>query len=220
MKRSTANKIKGIIGIVLIVAVGFGVFYWEAYGREALIYEEVIVLTKDVQKNTEITEDIIQYVKRDQSAVIEGSLKDPYKVIGKEAKHFIPKNTQIVSNYFDAPNLVLSEEEFIFRIPNDWLKAFPPSIRRKDVAYFYPVDQSRKAPEDFDFSKKDEDAITSAIIAYVKDSANREVTSTSLEDRLDASSNISSVEIIGTLEKIEKLKKYYEDGYQFIIMYQ
>ncbi len=44
------NIIKGIMGLLLIViSVGL-IFYWEVYGRESILYDDVVVLTQEVKK--------------------------------------------------------------------------------------------------------------------------------------------------------------------------
>lgn len=61
--------------------------------------------------------------------------------------------------------------------------------------------------------------IFSTIVSYVKDSANREVVSTSPIDRIDANSTIKDLEIIATKEDIDLLTAIVTGGNKFIIGY-
>lgn len=220
MKRGYFNKLKGLLGIILLAVIGCGIFYWETYGREALIYKDVIVLRDDVNMNVEINKDMLVSVKRDQKSLIDGAITDVYDIIGMESKHFIPKNAQLIKSYFDAPELVLNKDEFIFSIPNDWIKSYPSSLRRKDVVYLYPIDVRKQSIEDFNFDRNLNEAICKVVVAYVKDSANREVQTVGEDNRFDGSSNISSIEIIITMQQMNLLKECRSKGYEFIILYK
>lgn len=56
-------------------------------------------------------------------------------------------------------------------------------------------------------------------VAYVKDGSNKEVVTISLNERLDASSNIENVEIITTLENFQQIENKIKQGGKLIIMY-
>ncbi len=57
-------------------------------------------------------------------------------------------------------------------------------------------------------------------VAYVKDSANREVVSIGELDRLDGSSSIHAVEIITTTEEFSKIEEQINKGAKLILMYK
>ncbi|MBC8386614.1 MAG: hypothetical protein H8E13_00990, partial [Actinobacteria bacterium] len=105
-----------------------------------------------------------------------------------------------------------------------------------DIIYFYPVkipdgkDESKEADgsvrniseEDISVIPEEgrEDYILESVVAYLKDSANREVVTISEEERYDGSSKIASLEIIAELEDISYLKDLAENSYRFIILYK
>lgn len=219
MKKGIWNTLKGVLGVLLLVGVGFGIFYWESYGREQMIYGDVLLLKEDVKERTIITEDLLVIGKRDHKNIIEDAITDPVQVVGLETKHFIPKNSQLVGNYFESPDLVLNEDQFIFRIPNDWLKSYPSTLRRKDRAYFYPVEKER-TEIDLSEVKHLSDSICDMTVAYVKDGGNKEVLSESNDDRLDGSSTVSSIELIATMKEVNLLRYYQKRGFEFIVLYQ
>lgn len=221
------NLLKGFLGIILIVCAIGTIFYWEMYGRESLLYENIVVLTKDVKKNEVITNKIVTYEKREGSNLIQGVIIDENKIIGKAAKGYIPKGVQLVEEYFEDHNLVLDNNEYIFQIPKEWIRAFPSSLRRGDTIYFYEVGQgieNYNATEgEIIINNKqalEEEPITSAIVAYVKDSANREVITLSEKERYDGSSKINEIEIITNIEVVNLLRKSVDNNKLFIIMYQ
>lgn len=221
MKKGFLNTLKGILGIVILCGFGVGLVYWETYGREALIYEDVLTLTKSVQKNTVIEEDMITVIKTESAKMIEGAIVDPKQIIGLETKNYIPAKAQLCSAYFDKANMVMGPNEFIFKIPNDWLATYPTSLRRKDNAVIQAI--GSKSAENNEFiGGLVEGKLFKTTIAYVKDSANKEVTDmvdTEVE-RKDATSNPSSVEIIINQTQLDTMKNYIARGYTFAIVYQ
>lgn len=216
MKKQNFSKIKGILGILLLALTCAGIFYWEFYGREQLTYSTVLVAAEKIEKNEIITKEKVKFVKREEKTLVIGCLKenDSFEILGLEAKHDIPEGTQIVQEYFEAPELVINEEEFIFKIPSDWLISYPTTLRRKDKIYIYPVLES-------DINGEGRKTITEdpieSIVAYVKDATNKEVLGD--QDRINSTAGISSIEIISTLEMVDKLKNYTNNEYSFVILY-
>lgn len=221
------NLIKGFLGIILIIIAVGSIFYWEVYGRENLLYENIVVLTEDVNKNKVITKDMIAYEKREGSHLVKGVILDGNKIIGKASTGYIPKGVQLVDEYFEDHNLVLDNNEYIFQIPTEWVKAFPNSLRRGDKVFFYEVSQGKQnfnATEGEIILKNKEalekEPIASATVAYVKDSANREVITLGDNNRYDGSSKISEIEIVANLEMVNLLRESVNNNKLFIIMYK
>ncbi|MCT4544971.1 MAG: flagella basal body P-ring formation protein FlgA [Vallitalea sp.] len=222
------NFFKGLLGIVLIIiAIGI-IFYWEVHGRENLLYKDIVVLTQEINKNEVITKDMLQYQKREESTLIKEVITKKEIIIGKAANNYIPKGVQLVEKYFEDPCLVLDEDEYIFKIPGEWIMAFPNSLRRGDKIYFYEIDKNRKS-ETIDVDGDipmyieealEEDAIVNTTVAYVKDGANREVVSLSDEERFNGTSRISEIEIITDLEIVNLLRESIKQDKVFIIMYK
>lgn len=226
--RNFFYKLKGLIGIALIIAAIGGIFFWENFGRQAFLYKQIVVLNKDTEKNTVITKDMISLEKRDESLLIPNAVTDPSQIIGLKAKQYIPKGLELSKRFFDKAQMVLKKDEYIAKIPDDWIYAFPQSLRRTDHVFFYPIKSEKEKTEPIAYSNgstftsamnRDLKPLTDATVAYVKDANNREVIDTGIE-RMDGSSNIASIEIITDKQKIDILKIYREAGYGFIIFYQ
>ncbi|QSX04921.1 hypothetical protein JYG23_09475 [Sedimentibacter sp. zth1] len=213
------SRHKKAIGIViLIVAIAFFVF-WEFVGRKQFLYQEVVVLKDDVLKGTQITLDMLSIQKTEIENIVSKPVINASDIVGLEAKHFIPANMQLVSNFFDIPALVLNDEEKIMKIPGDWLHSFPETIRRKDEIYIYAVKVDENKNSIIKNSKDDKLYVFKTVVAYVKDNANREVQSLDTE-RLVGSSVVSEIEIIITESNFRELEKYINAGYEFALMYQ
>lgn len=222
MKKGLMNTLKGLLGLLILVGFGGGIVYWEVYGREALIYKEVLTVVESVPKNTIITTEMLTTIKIEENRLVDGVVTDPQKLIGLESKNYIPKNAQLCLNYFDQSELVLNEGQYIFKLPTDWLKSYPNSLRRKDTAFIYAIIR-----EDVDNpilipGGLPEGKLFETVVAYVKDGTNKEVVNINpkADDRIDASSNPVSIELVVTQTQLETLKKYHNQGYDFIIMYQ
>lgn len=62
-------------------------------------------------------------------------------------------------------------------------------------------------------------SIFKAIVAFVKDGANREVVTLSQVDRIDGSSVVKDIEVIATLEDMKRMEESVRNGHKFVLMY-
>lgn len=228
------RKIKGLIGLILFIVAIVSIYFWESYFRKELTYDDVIVFRDDVPARSLVTLDMLSSIKIETSSIIPGVITDPGAIIGKETKHFIPKNLQLHPEFFDDPEFVLAEDEFITVLPAEWVYAFPSSLRRKDIVYIYLMSNTVGSGVEINpdgFTNFDNDKVISIEVldqpvlyfpvVYVKDRANREVIGVSSKDaRLDGSSQIAEIHIITNLEKLNQLNELYNDGYSFLLMYK
>lgn len=195
---------KRIIGLILIVA-SLGILgFWEFWGRENMMYEKILVFRDDVERNTQITADMVE-VKPVETAAPEAlGEEDLEKILSLETAQFIPANTELHPEYFQDPVFSIGGDSgrYILSIPNAWLQSYPQTLRRGDEVFFYC----------------DGRLVTSAIVAYARDSSNQEVTSTD-EERLNASSAVSLVEVVVEEEQALTLGKLADDGKQFVLLY-
>lgn len=232
------------------MATAGAIFIWYEWGggRELVNYETVIVLNEEVKKGDVIYEENISFLEVDKESLIKEVLKKPNTVIGQEAKHYIPANTQLHNNYFEEGGLLLKKNQFIAKIPLEWTLAVPDTLRRGDSIVIYAamydqnllqqlnpslqnptINNDDEATEliepinsPYNAPVKTENELTEVLtttVAYVKDSSNREVVTVSLNDRLDGSSTISGVEIITTTNEFKKIEDKINKGGKLIIMY-
>lgn len=213
------KKNKAVIGMVLICVSIALIAYWEIAGRKTFMYQEVFVLENALEEG-ELVSDGEQFkIQRvDMNADIENLVTDLNDVMDKEAVSYIPANTPLVYDYFKESNLVLNNDEYVFRIPDKWIISYPSSLRRGDTAYLYPLDNSNSSELDYNFDVQNIEPIQ-VRIAFVKDSTNKEVRTVG-DERLDATSNISSLEIATNVENFNKINKYVNEGKAFVIYYK
>lgn len=226
-----------ILGIFLFIFFGGLFYYWEYYGRVEFLYTDVLVPIENMKNGDMVTKEAFKTIKVDAANVIEDAITDIESIKGLEVKQYIPKSNQLSPLFFDVPNLVLSESEQIFQIPNEWITSKPDTIRRKDTLVIYPIfkevsykdvslvdDNEDDEVEDNELrleeeSENDAESICSVTVAYVKDSAGREVESLDV-DRLVSTGTVSTIEVVITEEKIKLLKSYIQEGYVFILAYK
>ena len=248
IKNERTRRITAVIAIILMLTTLGGFFYWVKYGQEQFVYKRVITTNAEITKGTVITKDMLKVSKFDEGNIINGSLVDASSIIGMASKQYIPRNSQITLDFFDNPDIVVDENQYVFQIPDEWIYAFPSSLRRKDEIYFYAIElnnisgmnqtiqpdnsndteatvsephilsteQSNKLSEKLN----NDESFIKASVAYVKDSANREVVDSGSNERYDGSSQISNIEIIATLDQVNTLERYIDNGYKFIILYK
>lgn len=230
--RRNQLRIKNIVGLLLILLAAFGILYWENSGRERFTYTDAIVLTQNVSAGQQISSEMLGTVKINKEAAIKDAITDARELAGKSAVCYIPSGMQLPRKFFESKDLTPGNGKYVLQLPQDWLYAFPQTLRRGDRAYFYTIKSEagndsaviqRDGPDpnssDFDgITAVSSQSVFSARIAYVKDSGNREVVDT-VAGRMDGSAVISRVEIITDDAGYEKLKTLYDAGYQFILMY-
>lgn len=219
------NLSKMLFGIILTLPA-IGIIYTEYIKGITIIDEEVqvVVLKDNAQKNTPIiSEDMLVYQKKDIQDIqdIAGVITDKAQVIGKETVTFVPKNSVLVDQYFEESYTNLSDDEFVFNIPENWLYSYPQTIRRMDKVYIYPVNVTAKDSSGFQANTKmpEGNPILETVVLFAKDGSNREVIDMDSNERYNGSSQVSEIEIKVTQKDVEKMEKYISNGYKFLLYY-
>ena len=222
VNRKISNILKRILGVILLLVLLCGVYYWEFYGgRESLLYVDVLVANQSIPKGTIINSSMISKVKMDSKHVVESEINNKDDIIGKETVIKIPYNAQISNEYIKDDSLLADEDEYIFSIPNEWLKSFPQTIRRRDLILLYPVYEDESLKDNTEKLNNETDMNFEAVVAYVKDRANREVVDTDTQNtRMNASSNIASVELLISKDSINKMYEFINQNYKFVMIYR
>lgn len=193
-----------IAGIVLVVLSVGALGFWELWGRENITYDRVLVLKEALPKNTLITADMLRVKKVDRAG--EGALMEEEKseIVGLETTQFVPAGTELYREYFQESIFAVGEEQgrYILSIPDQWLKAFPQTLRRGDRAFFYCGGEP----------------VTDAVVAYVRDGTNQEVYYGD-DERLTSSSSVSLIEVVVDREQAALLGKLAEKGNKFVLLY-
>ena len=228
--RFTKNKarFKGLLGILVIILAVSGLYAWETIGRQELTYTDVIVFKKDVEGQVVVSKEMLGRMKIESRILPSNTITDAELIIGKETSNYIPAQLPLTEKFFTSPELTPGKDQFIFKLPEEWVYSFPQSLRRGDEIFIYLVRNAKaveaalnngEAPVISEYGDAPQKPILSATVVYVKDNANREVVSTG-EDRFDGTSSLAQIEIIASEADYNKLANAYNDGYCFNLMYR
>ena len=137
--RKRMERSKRTIGILLIVVSILAIFNWEKWGRNHFIYDDILVLDRNITRGDVITEDMLKLVKSDNA--IKNCLKeeDKEKILGKEADQYIHKDAPLFEEYFTFENLAVSDDlgTEAIKIPESWIETIPSSLKKGENANFY-----------------------------------------------------------------------------------
>lgn len=229
------KKIKGVFGILLVLAsVGLMIF-WETTGREEFLFDSAVVLARDISPGEVVTQDMFKLAFLEGTNIVDGNLEDIDSVIGKVAKYYLPENTQVVANFFEENTLVRKEDEYNFMITNNWIFSMPFTVRRGDTVLFIPIDTNLFSRLESEHARVNDTEFTwemflqlhpleplmEKTVIYAKDSGGREVFTVdgSSEKRLSSSSTVNNLQIYATLEEISLIEKYVNNNYTLLVIY-
>lgn len=222
MKRRRMDIVRGAVGLILCLAAASGIYYWELYGRNQMMTAEIVVLNQAVEAGDYIRESNVSIVRRPVEMLIDQPIDAPAAIVGMVAKHRIAANLQMDSRSFERTHLVPGEDEYVFKMPRDWVESLPSSLRRSDEIILYPVRTSHRTVASSQPAERGSEPLNDKYfrVAFVKNSANQEVTSTPEGTRLYGTSTVASIEIIVDLEAVDRMSALYSEGYRFIVMYR
>ena len=191
-----------IIGLAMITVTLAAIGIWEFWGRENISYRQVIVLREDTKAHTVISEDDIQTKKLESpsgEALTEAGAEN---LIGMETSQYVAADTELRREYFQTSQFAVGQDsgKALMSLPSDWLLSFPQTLRRGDKVNIY--NGTVKLME--------------AVTAHVKDSGGQEVLSQDSQ-RMEASSALSHIEIIGSEEDLVELSKLASEGAKFTL---
>lgn len=196
---------KRIIGILLIFSTLTALAFWELWGRSNLGYQKIPVLKKDTERYTKITADMLTFkpIEHPNKGTLTGA--DVEGLEGMAAGQYIPAGEPLYANYFTEAEFMTGEatDSFILALPEQWLAAYPQTLRRGDRVFFYCGGE----------------AVTDAIAVHVKDSNNQEIYSAGNE-RLQDSGRVQSIEVVVNATQASQLEKLAAKGNRFLLLYQ
>lgn len=130
---------KRIIGVVVVIVSVFTLIAWEKWGKDRFLYDEILVLNKNVEKGTVITEEMLSEKRIGGTEKDCLSADDREYVIGREAAFFVHKGVPLFREYFQQSSLSADEErgQYLLSVPADWLTCMPASLGRGDKIFFF-----------------------------------------------------------------------------------
>jgi len=186
------ERIKRIIGIILVALSLGAISFWELGGRESITYDSVAVLRNSVSKDEVITESMIKERKVEKAN--EGSIlfSEKDKIVGLVSSQFIPKGAELYMEYFSESKFKVGEGtgNYILSVPESWVVSYPQTISRGDTALIYAGSE----------------LITEVIVAHVRDGSNQEVIYD--EERKQSTGTVSLIEVIVDFEKAKAILDY------------
>lgn len=191
-----------IIGLAMITVTLAAIGIWEFWGRENISYRQVIVLREDMKAHTVISEDDIQTKKLESPSGEALTEADAENLIGMETSQYVAADTELRREYFQTSQFAVGQDsgKALMSLSSDWLLSFPQTLRRGDKVSIY--NGTVKLME--------------AVTAHVKDSGGQEVLSQDSQ-RMEASSALSHIEIIGSEEDLVELSKLASEGAKFTL---
>jgi len=191
-----------IIGVILIFISIAGIVGWELFGREELMYTDMLTLNQDVEAYTIITEDMLT------SRKVCNPLPNAYRweraadIVGMEATQYIAMGTELMPRYFEKEALSVNpDEEYVFSMDVGDLQSYPKSVARGDRVYLYSSDEM----------------VIATVVLAIKDSTGCEIVHS--EDRTKVSGQAASIEFKMKENEVGLLSSLISDGYPIAVAY-
>ena len=130
---------KRIIGVVVVIVSVFTLIAWEKWGKDRFLYDEILVLNKNVEKGTVITEEMLSEKRIGGTEKDCLSADDREYVIGQEAAFFVHKGVPLFREYFQQSSLSADEErgQYLLSVPADWLTCMPGRWEEETRSSFF-----------------------------------------------------------------------------------
>jgi hypothetical protein len=201
MEGEVMRNAKLVVGLVLMVAAVAAFTFWESDGRNMVYEKDIVTAAADINQGDILTEEntVVKGIGKDY--IVNGAAADPADVLGKRAMQYIPEGSQISDDFLTGEdNIVLKPDESIYCIDESMISMVSSSLRRGDRVHIY----GGAGKED----------LGSYTVAFVKDSADREVKNAEVLkndvplDRESSNYTISRIEIVCTRDDYASLSEY------------
>ena len=197
------NMKKTVVGVIVMAVAIVGIIGWELFGRENVLFTEVLVLNKDTEPYTVITEENLAIKKVYQPNANSYTINDISKVVGKETTQFVPVGIELQARFFENPTLQVNEtnDEYVYSISVNTLEAYPRSIAKGDTVYIFCMD---------------EEVIRTTVLGLRNSDGNEVIQK---KDRKEATGQIASIEIKATKEQCRILSVLQSNSQPLAITY-
>ncbi len=209
------RSVKKAAGILLMAAALVMMIFWEAAGREAVLYKDVVTAALPIEKGTALTWDMIKTEKVPAHLLVEGGLSEEMvsEYLGKKANIRIPEGLPLSSLWFYQDKELMPQGSSIYVIPSEWIFSMSSSLRKGDT-----VTLLGRQPSEADYGDYE--------VAFVKDQQGREVTELSglsqerPLSRTEPSAPPASMEIIATKQQYSRLAAAASGGETFTAVHK
>lgn len=129
---------KRVMGIFLILLSMMGLMVWERWGKNALLYDDVLVLRDNIEKGTIVTEKMLTAKKLniDEDYLAYDQREE---IIGLQAAGFVHEGVPLFAAYFQEPNLSPDETRgtYVLALPQECILTKPETLSRGDKVFFF-----------------------------------------------------------------------------------
>ena len=130
------------LGLIIIAVSIMALGVWEKWGKNEVMYDEILVLKESVPRGTTVTEDMLIPVKREKDEKDCLTPEDKKNITGLETKFFVHGGVPVFSEYFEEKDCSPSSEknEYTLAIPSHWIDSAPAAAVKGDMAVLYGGD--------------------------------------------------------------------------------
>ena len=139
------GRLRPFIGILLVAAAVFGMYFWESRGREAVFTEETVVAARDIRAGETLEKELFTLRNIEKESIANGVLspEELSRQYGKAAACDITENTQITKAMVKEKEAA-PEGRAPFVLKEEWIAARSASLRSGDTVDIYTADMAGK----------------------------------------------------------------------------
>lgn len=139
------GRLRPFIGILLVAAAVFGMYFWESRGREAVFTEETVVAARDIRAGETLEKELFTLRNIEKESIANGILspEELSMQYGKAAACDITENTQITKAMVKEKEAA-PEGRAPFVLKEEWIAARSASLRSGDTVDIYTADMVGK----------------------------------------------------------------------------
>ncbi len=139
------GRLRPFIGILLVAATVFGIYFWESRGREAVFTEETVVAARDIRAGETLEKELFTLRNIEKESIANGVLspEELSRQYGKAAACDITENTQITKAMVKEKEAA-PEGRAPFVLKEEWIAARSASLRSGDTVDIYTADMAGK----------------------------------------------------------------------------
>jgi hypothetical protein len=227
---------------VICIVVFLGYIYVYETTLHGLLNTTKVVLAKDnIPINTKITKDHLYMGDYPKKLVTAETVVDKNLIIGKRTVSVIGQHDTFSLSKVDDARIRMTEDHRFFSIPSRWIESLPGSLRRLDLVDIWLIpsgstgstlnikgesnttilDQNEvKEPRARGELPMDTPFLQQKVVAFIKNNQNTEVVGNqNPNNRLNAESNPSVIELSLTNEEFSLLLVAVQRGYKLVFSY-
>lgn len=211
------ERIKPVLGVVLIIAAVFGMIFWEKFGREMVFSREVLISERDIMIGESLKADDFKCIAIEKNAIMKGAFtkKELSRLKGSVARGFIAKGQQINAKHVQDAHEYIDGRSF-FLLKPEWIYSRSSSLRKGDIVRIVSAFGNQ------DFGEFE--------VAFVKDLNEKEIVDMSSDgeimavetpehrERKNPATIPDHVEILAKLDDYNRIAACAENGEALILM--